>query len=134
MTEGRSSSVINDLRAISQEADRQGLKYLALVSSVDLATAMVNSKDYAHAQQELDRALNPSEKLGTRLQTAIIHYQLGNLMKQTGDASSAAGQYRQAAALLDEIKKEQGAERILDRADLKAIYTESTQGAGTVKS
>jgi tetratricopeptide (TPR) repeat protein len=131
MAEGRSSSVINDLRSISQEADRQGLKYLALVSSVELGTAMVNIKDYAHAKEVLDQALNTSEKLGTRLQTALVHDQMGNLLKQTGDASGATSQYRLAADLLDEIKKEQGAEHILERADLKTIYARATQGVGT---
>jgi eukaryotic-like serine/threonine-protein kinase len=127
MAEGRSSSMV---RAISQEADRQGLKYLALASSVELGAAMVNSKDYAPARQDLDQSLNTSEKLGTRLQTATIHYQLAILMKHTGDASGAAGQYRQVATLLDEIKKEQGAEHILERADLKTLYNESSLGAG----
>ncbi len=91
IAEGHSQAVIGDLRSLSQEADRLGMKYWALVSSVDLASAMIGNKDSSHAQQELDRALNTSEKLGTRLQTATIHYQLGNLMKQTGDASGAAG-------------------------------------------
>ena len=131
MAEGRSSSVINDLRSISQEADRQGLKYLALLSSVDLGTAMVNSKDYGHAKEVLDQALNNSEKLGVRLQTALIHYQQGNLLKQTGDASGAASQYRQAAGILDEIKKEPGAEHVLERADLKTIYAQAAEGAGS---
>jgi len=131
IAEGRSSSAVGDLRTISQEADRQGMKYLALVSSVDLATAMVNSKDYAHAREVLDQALNTSEKLGVRLQTALIHYQLGNVLKQKGDAAGAAAEYRQAATMLDEIKKEQGAEKVLQRADLKPVYEQSTQGSAT---
>jgi tetratricopeptide (TPR) repeat protein len=129
IAEGRSASVVNDLKAISQDADRQGLKYLALVSSVDLGTALVNSKDYARAGDVLNQALNTSEKLGTRLQTALIHYQLGDLLKQKGDSAGAAGEYRQSVAILDEIKKEQGAEHTLDRADLKAVYAQASQGA-----
>ena len=129
IAEGRSAAVIGDLRGISQDADRQGMKYLALVSSVDLATALVNNKDYAHAKEVLDQALNTSEKLGVRLQTALIHYQLGNLAKQKGDAQGAAAEYRQAASMLDEIKKEQGAEKVLQRADLKPVYERATQGA-----
>jgi len=129
IAEGRSSSVVADLRTISQDADRQGMKYLALVSSVDLGTAMVNSKDYAHASDVLNQALNTSEKLGTRLQTALIHYQLGNLLKQKGNSADAAGEYRQCVAIFDEIKKEQGAEHTLDRADLKAVYAQASQGA-----
>jgi serine/threonine protein kinase/tetratricopeptide (TPR) repeat protein len=129
IAEGRSASIVNELRSISQDADRQGMKYLALVSSVDLAEAMINSKDYARANDVLTLALNTSEKLGVRLQTALIHYQLGNLAKQKGDASGAAAEYRQATSILDEIKKEQGAEHILDRADLKAVYAQASQGA-----
>jgi serine/threonine protein kinase/tetratricopeptide (TPR) repeat protein len=131
IAEGRASSAVGDLRTISQEADRQGMKYLALVSSVDLAAAMVNSKDYAHAREVLDQALNTSEKLGVRLQTALVHYQLGNLLKQKGDSAGAAAEYRQAANMLDEIKKEQGAEKVLQRADLKPVYEQSTQGSAT---
>jgi serine/threonine protein kinase/tetratricopeptide (TPR) repeat protein len=130
IAEGRSSAMVSELRNISQDADRQGMKYLALVSSVDLATAMVNSKDYAGASRVLDQALNNSEKLGVRLQTALIHFQLGNLAKQKGDASGAAAEYKQAAGLLDDIKKEKGAEHVLDRADLKKVYAEAAQSEG----
>src|SRR5208282_3582997 len=133
LAEGRSQSAISELGAAIHQADSLHLKYYWLRGSVDLAEAMIKTKDYAHARQELDETLHASEKLGTRLQTAIIHFQLGNLLKQTGDVSGAAGQYRQAATLLDEIKKEPGAEHILDRADLKVMYNESTQGAGQAK-
>ena len=133
IAEGRTQAAIPELRAAIQQAETLHLKYDWLRGSVDLAEALIKSKDYAHARQELDQALNTSEKLGTRLQTAIIHFQLGNLLKQTGDASGAASQYRQAAALLDEMKKEPGAEHILDRADLKTVYKESIQGAGQAK-
>jgi eukaryotic-like serine/threonine-protein kinase len=129
LAEARSQSAVSELRAAKQEAESLHLKYEWLRSSVDLAEAMIKNKDYAHARPELDQALNTSEKLGTRLRTAIIHFQLGNLLKLTGDASGAAAQYRQTSALLDEIKKEPGAEHVLDRSDLKVIYSESTKGA-----
>jgi serine/threonine protein kinase/tetratricopeptide (TPR) repeat protein len=134
IAEGRAQGAIPELRAVVQEAESTHSKYYWLRASVDLAEAMIKSKDYAHARQELDQALNTSEKLGTRLLTAIIHFQLGNLMKQTGDTLEAASQYRQASTLLDEIKKEQGAEHILERTDLKVMYIESTQGAQPAKS
>jgi len=129
IVEGYSPSAVSQLRNAIQQADSLHLKYYWLRGSLDLAGAMIKGKDYAHARQELDQTLNASEKLGTRLETAIIHFQLGNLLKQTGDAPGAAGQYRQAATLLDEIKKEQGAEHILDRVDLKQMYAISTLGA-----
>ena len=127
--EGRSRSVINDLRSLSQEADKQGIKYLALESTVEMAAAMVNVKDYSHARQELDRALGASEKLGLRLQTARIHYLLGETMRLGGNAVDAPAQYHQALTMLDEIKKDPGAEHLLERADLKSIYDNSTRWA-----
>jgi serine/threonine protein kinase/Tfp pilus assembly protein PilF len=127
--EGRSQSVIGDLRSLSQEADKQGIKYLALESSVEMAGAMINTKDYAHARQELDRALGTSEKLGLRLQTARIHYLLGETMRLHGNPADAPSQYRQALTLLDEIKKDPGAEHLLERADLKSIYEGAKRGS-----
>jgi eukaryotic-like serine/threonine-protein kinase len=129
VAEGRAQAAIPDLRTAVQQAEALHSKYYTLCGLVDLVEAMIKSKDYVHARQQLDEALNTSEKLGTRLQTAIIHFQLGNLVKQKGDASGAAGQYRQSTSMLDEIKKEQGAEHVLDRSDLKEIYKEATQGA-----
>jgi len=134
LAEGRAQAAATDLRSLSQEADRQGMKYWALVSSVELASSMINLKDYTRAQQELDRALNTSEKLGTKLQTAMIHYQLGRLAEQSGNARGAENQYRQAATLFDDLKKEPGAERILDRADLKAMYKGSTPNSQQAKN
>ena len=126
--EGRAGSAVTSLRELSQEADRKGMKYMQLVGSVDLANALINNKDYSGARQELDRALNTSEKLGTRAQTATIHYLLGALASKTGDSTGAAAQYKLAASLFEEIKKEQGAEHALERADLKAMYMQATQG------
>jgi tetratricopeptide (TPR) repeat protein len=125
--EGRSRAVTSDLRSLSQEADKQGLKYLALESSVEMAAAMVNSKDYSHARQELDRALGTSEKLGLRLQTARIHYLLGETMRLGGNAGDAPAQYQQAVNILDQVKKDPGAEHVLERADLKSTYDDATR-------
>jgi tetratricopeptide (TPR) repeat protein/predicted Ser/Thr protein kinase len=134
IAEGRSQSVINDLRALSQEADRLGRKNLALESSVDMAAAMVNAKDYIHARQELERVLGVSERLGARLQTARIHYLLGTIARLTEPNGAAARQYTQALKQLDDIKKEAGAEHVLDRVDLKAIYDDATHWSQGAKS
>jgi len=134
VAEGRSQAAVSDLKSLTQEADRQGMKYVGLVSSVELASAMINVKDYPHAQQQLDQALNTSEKLGTRLQTATIHYLLGKLAEQSGNASASQNQYRQAANLFEEMKKEPGAERLLDRSDLKVMYKAATPNAQQAKN
>ena len=134
VAQGNSHSVVNELRSLSEQAQQQGIKHMALESSVDMATAMVNSKDYTHARQELERALNVSEKLGARLQTARIHYLLGTVDRATGSASAATSQYTQALKLLDDIKKEAGAEHLLDRVDLKTIYEDASHWSQGSKS
>jgi serine/threonine protein kinase/tetratricopeptide (TPR) repeat protein len=127
LAEGRSQAAIRDLQSLSQEADKQGSKYLGLEASVDVAAAMVNNKDFSHARQELERELGISEKLGLRLQTARIHYLLGTALRLSGSANDAADHYRKVLNLLDEMKKEAGAEHVLERSDLKTIYDESTR-------
>ena len=68
-----------------------------------------------------------SEKLGLRMQSARVHYLLGTSLRLSGKTDEAALQFRLAASLLDEIKKESGAEKLLDRPDLKSIYDESVR-------
>jgi serine/threonine protein kinase/Tfp pilus assembly protein PilF len=134
IAEGRSQSVIADLRTAIQQADSRHLTYFSLRSSVDLSEAMIKNKDYARARQALDISLSRSEKLGARLETARIHYLMGEATRLGGNARDAVTQYAQALRLLDEMKKEPGAEHLLDRSDLKAMYAESNHwfsGAGT---
>jgi tetratricopeptide (TPR) repeat protein/predicted Ser/Thr protein kinase/TolB-like protein len=129
LAESRAHSVISDLRALTQQADKEGMKYLALESSVDMAAAMVGAKDYTHAHQELDRDLGVSEKLGLRLQTARIHFFLGNALRLGGTPAEAPAQYQLAISELDEMKKEAGAEHLLDRSDLRAIRDDAARWA-----
>jgi tetratricopeptide (TPR) repeat protein len=133
IAEGRSQTALSDLRSVIQEADRLNLKYLSVEASVELAHALVATKDYSHARQELDRALGRSEKLGSRLETARIHYLMGEALRLTGDTSEASRQYQLALRLFDTLKKEQGAERLFDRSDLKAIYAEANQWVSTLR-
>jgi serine/threonine protein kinase/tetratricopeptide (TPR) repeat protein len=131
---GRAQSAVGDLRTLTQQADALNMKYLALESSVDMADAIVENKDYSHAQQELQADLGKSEKLGTRYQTVRIQYLLGNAVRLAGDATEASGHYRQALNLLDEMKKESGAEKLLQRQDLKSMYDESTHWSAGAKT
>ena len=127
MKEGRSREAIGSLRSLAQEANSLGSKYLAVESSVDLAEALVNSKDYSGARQELDSSLGQAEKLGLRTMLARHHYLLGTALRETGNVSEATGHYRDALRVLDEIRKEAGAEKVIERADLKPIYSESAR-------
>jgi eukaryotic-like serine/threonine-protein kinase len=121
------AAAMTDLRSIVQQADSLNLKYLSLESSVYIAQAMIEAKDYSHARQELERDQSRSEKLGARLQSARIYYLLGDAIRLAGSARDAVPQYAQALRVFDEMKKEPGAEHLLERSDLKAMYTEANQ-------
>ncbi|PYV22350.1 MAG: hypothetical protein DMG27_18430 [Acidobacteria bacterium] len=122
--EGRSREAVSLLRGLGQEADTQGLRYLSLECSTYLAEALVNTRDYPHARQELDRALGKAEKPGLRALLAKDQYLLGTTLRLSGNASDAPGHYREALRLLDDIRKEPGADKAVQRADLSPVYTE----------
>jgi tetratricopeptide (TPR) repeat protein len=131
--EGRSREAISSLKALAQEADSLGLKYLSVECSVDLGEALVNNRDYARAQQELELALGKAEKLGLRTLLAKDHYLLATALRATGNGKEATPHYREALRLLDEMRKEAGAEKVIERADLKPIYADSTRWSQTNK-
>jgi tetratricopeptide (TPR) repeat protein/predicted Ser/Thr protein kinase len=134
VAEGRSQSALGDLRAVVQQADSLDLGYLSLEGSVDLAEALIKSKNYSQALEELQTALSKSEKQGSRFLTLRIHYLFGNALRLSGNAGEASGHYQQAVTMLDEMKKEAGAEHLLDRSDLKPIYAESVHWSQASKS
>lgn len=125
--EGRSREAIASLTSLAQEANSLGSKYLSVECSVDLGEALVGRKDYARARQELEPTLSRAEKFGLRALLARDHYLLAEVLRESGDAREAADHYREALRLLDETRKEAGAEKLLERADLKSMYDESTR-------
>ena len=129
VADGHSRSAEGDLRKLAQQADSQGRKYISVASTVLLADALIKNKDYSSARQELQRSLGKSEKLGLRLENAQIHYLLGASLRLSGNTSEAAAQYREALRMFDEIGKEQGAEHLTERSDLKPLYAEAAKFA-----
>jgi tetratricopeptide (TPR) repeat protein len=125
--EGHLREGISSLQSLAEEANSLGSKYFSAECSVDLAEALVNSKDYLRARQELETALGKAERLGLRTLLARAHYLLGTALRETGNGTEAASHYREALRLLDEIRKEAGAEKVIERADLKPIYAESAR-------
>jgi tetratricopeptide (TPR) repeat protein len=133
IAEGRAQAAVPELRAAIQQAEKLHLKYFATRSSVDLAEALIKTKDYTHARQELESTLTSSEKLGLRLETARIHYLLGDALRLGGNASEAEQQYQLARNMFEELKKETGAEHLLGRSDLRTMYAEASRIATAAK-
>jgi len=129
IAEGHPQQAIPALRALIQQVDTLGRPSLSLESASYLAEATVAAKDYSRARQEIESDLGRSDKLGLLLQTVRLHYLLGTALRLSGNAADATSHYATALRMLDDMKKESGAEHITERADLHTIYTESARWA-----
>jgi tetratricopeptide (TPR) repeat protein/tRNA A-37 threonylcarbamoyl transferase component Bud32 len=109
------------LRALAQEADAAGEKFLAIECAIGAAQALLTMRDFAQARVELERSLVNADRLGARLLQARAHHGLGAAHRGAGRAAEASRHYRLAARLLDAMTKESGTATLLRRADLSAI-------------
>jgi Tfp pilus assembly protein PilF len=94
---------------------------------VYMAEAMAQKHDSAHAQQELERAIVGADKVGLKPLSAKAHYLLAAILRSSGHQGEAQQHYRDALQLLDGMRKDPGADKILQRADLKTMYDEATR-------
>ncbi len=127
VADGNDRTAVNELRRLARQADSQGRKYISVASSVLLAEAMIKNKEYVAARQELQRSLGTAEKLGLRLEVVRVHYLLGEAFRLSGNTSQSASEYGEAGRVLDEIRKEPGAEHLTQRYDLKPIFAAAAQ-------
>jgi tetratricopeptide (TPR) repeat protein/predicted Ser/Thr protein kinase len=125
LAEEQPQSALVTLKGVSDQAESLGLKYLSIECSIYEAEATIQLKQYARAQQQLERAVSQSENLGLRPLLLAAHLSLGKLFQQKGAPADATPHYRQALSLLDTLQKEPGADKIMQRSDLRANYTES---------
>jgi tetratricopeptide (TPR) repeat protein/predicted Ser/Thr protein kinase len=132
--EKRTQEAISSLRSLIQQADDLGLKYTSVESSIFMAEAMMQVHDYAHARQELARALLLSDKLGMQPLSARAHYLLATIEQGSGNLNDARDSYRETIRMLDAMTMDSGAEKLLERADFKAIYDESTRATQETKN
>jgi eukaryotic-like serine/threonine-protein kinase len=105
--------------------------------SIQIATtyadALIRTKDAARAKQILLANLGDVEKAGMRPQAATIYYLLGLAAKSHGDMEEAASYSSQAVKAIDAIRAEPGGDKILQRADLSALYQDSSQTLSAAK-
>ena len=120
--QGKSQSVVNTLHALCGEAESLVSKYLSVECSVSYGEALIETKSYVKAQQELQNALNRSDQLGLRTLLAKSNYLLGHDLQLMGKSSDATSHFTEARKLLDDIKKEAGNDSVVKRSDLAPIY------------
>ena len=126
--EKRVQEAISSLRQLVPQADGLGLKYTSVECSIFIAEAMMQNRDRSPARQELERALLLSDKLGMQPLSARAHYLLAVIARESGNAGDAQDHYHEVLRLLDAMKKDPGAEKLLQRSDFKAIYDEAAHG------
>ena len=123
--EGLSQSALKILNGVAEEAETLGLKHLSIECSIYEAQGRLQLKDYARARPELERAILQSEKLGLKPLLMKAHFLLARMLAVQGTPADAAAHYQQTLDLLNSFKKDSGAEKVLERADFKAIYNEA---------
>ena len=119
---GHAAAVIPQLKKLAHDADALGLKALSVECSVALAQALVATKNTAAAEQTLVLTQARAENLGLRVLDAKAQALQAALATSAGKSSEAAIQNRAVVRILEAISKEDGAAKVLERADLKAIY------------
>ncbi|MFZ0760911.1 MAG: tetratricopeptide repeat protein [Candidatus Sulfotelmatobacter sp.] len=132
--EKHTREAISSLRQLVQQENELGLKYTSVECSIFMAEAMMQSHDYNHARESLESALMLADQLGQQPLSARAHYLLATIARDTGKQNEAQLNYREALRLLDVMKKDPGAEKLLQRADFKLIYDESTRGSQATNS
>lgn len=123
--DGQPQGAIRALKGVADETEALGLTYLSIECSIYEAEARIQLKEYPGAQQQLEHAALQSENLGLRPLRLMTHFALGKMFREKGESADATAHYRQALSLLDTLRKEPGADKIMERADFKAIYAES---------
>jgi tetratricopeptide (TPR) repeat protein len=133
IVEGDSRKAVSSLRSLASQASAVDFKYASLESSIYAAQALLHDKNYADVNREAEKALGQSDAQSLRMQVAREHYLLGKALQGSGSQSEAAGHFRNAVQIWDDVRKEPGAEKTFDRGDLKAMYAEASQ-ATTAKN
>jgi tetratricopeptide (TPR) repeat protein len=126
LRQGRAKAAVPQLKKLQDEANSTGLKALATQASIAYAEALLATDNADAASQELENALGQADKMGMLLEKARAEYLLGNALTRTGKPKQAPLNYHEAARILDSIvAKEKGAAQILQRPDLKSLYSEA---------
>ena len=82
LPKARPADDVGTLKGLVQQSDVQGLRYLAVESSVALGEALLKAGQPVAAQGELERAIAQGEKLGTRGLLVRGHHLMGLALRQ----------------------------------------------------
>lgn len=131
IVQGRAQTAVPELKKVMQEASAKGLKALAVRASIFYAEALLATNHAEEARQQLETAVGQADNLNLLLEKARAKYLLGNAVIKTGKPKEAPLYYRETVRILDSIMSQQkSASQLLDRPDLKAMYSETKSSLG----
>jgi tetratricopeptide (TPR) repeat protein len=116
-------SLASSLGQIGQRADIAGLVHLSVWCTLQRADTLLRAGDPRQAREQVERALAKAETLGLRELQARGEYVLAAAMRLGGDVQYRR-HYATALQILEEMKREDGSQKLLERVDLKAIHAE----------
>jgi tetratricopeptide (TPR) repeat protein len=114
------------LAKIAAQAETSGLTFLSVYCSLQNAETLLRVGDHVQAQQEVERTLAKAETLGLRELVAKGEYVLATAMRLTKNPQ-ARRHYSAALQVLEQMKREDGNQKLLERADLRSIHAECIQ-------
>jgi eukaryotic-like serine/threonine-protein kinase len=123
--EGHAAAAAGSLRGLSKDADAVGEKYLSTQCSLYLGEALVESRDYGQARQELETVARKAQNSGMNSLLPQAHYWLAMVLRGSGDKSGAAAHLQQASQFLGEMQRESRSDALLKRGDLRPIAEEA---------
>ncbi len=121
LQEGRVHDALQSLRTLADQTRQSGTRYLSLETSTYLADALLHSKDYASAEDELNRTLAACEQLNLTGLQLRSHYLLARVLHLSGNEQEATHHDGEVKRLLEQIRKEAGTNDILKRSDFAAM-------------
>ena len=126
LEQGRAQAAGPALKKIMQDASSMGLKALSAQASIFYAQALLATNRAGDARQQLEDALGQAEGLGMRVELARANY----LLAKAGKPKEAGPHYQEAARILQSLATQEGASHILDRPDLKEMYSTAKSSSG----
>jgi eukaryotic-like serine/threonine-protein kinase len=124
VVDGHAAVAASNLRALAKDADLMGEMYVSMECSLYTGEALVGSKNYSQARQELETLIRKSGNSGLKSLLPQAHYWLAMALRGMGNKSEAADHLQQAAQILEEMRKESNSDDLLKRQDLKPIIEE----------
>jgi serine/threonine protein kinase/Tfp pilus assembly protein PilF len=121
-------AIASRLATLSQDADTRGLKSLSVECSVRRAETLLALGDRTEALREADRAIGRADVLGLKVLLARAHYVKASVLRANADPS-ARREFTLAVRAFEDVKRDSGNERVLERADLAKVYGEAVKAS-----